>query len=46
MKKKIRFKNRYEYFEFVNKNRNKKINVFIVMFTKRYIKCFYEFDEI
>lgn len=38
------FKNNKQYFNFINKNKNRKIKVFICNFTKNMIKVVYQFD--
>ena len=38
------FKNNKQYFNFVNKNKDRKIKVFICNFTKNMIKVVYQFD--
>ena len=37
------FKNNKEYFNFIDKNRNKNIKKFLCTFTKKYIKVIYQF---
>lgn len=37
------FKNKKEYFTFIDKNKDKNIKTFICTFTKKYIKVIYQF---
>ena len=37
------FKNKKEYFKFIDKNKDKGIKTFLCTFTKKYIKVVYQF---